>query len=79
MTKKHFIALADAVIEHNKHDINPFTPDQLATLAKFCWRQNPRFYSGRWFDYIAGVCGPNGGAISAPRLTSRGTRKSSRP
>lgn len=63
MTKKHFIALADAIREHNTRPaFTPFTPDQLHTLADFCRAQNPQFKGERWVQYIAGECGPNGGA-----------------
>lgn len=31
-------------------------------LAAFCAAQNPAFDRGRWLDYVAGKCGPNGGA-----------------
>lgn len=34
------------------------------TLADFCVIQNPRFNRERWLAYIAGECGPNGGASS---------------
>jgi len=33
------------------------------TLADFCAAQNPRFNRSRWLAYIAGTCGPNGGAV----------------
>ncbi len=72
MTKKHFIALADtlkrmepvmcrtsnreAVARHDKWD------DMVHGLAEFCQSQNPRFNRERWLAYIAGECGPNGGA-----------------
>ena len=61
MTKKHFIALADAVRKHNKLYVYEFGEFQLKTLADFCQSQNPRFDRQRWLDYIAGKCGPNGG------------------
>jgi len=67
MTKKHFIALADAVKAHNasggmKGD-RPFTPDHLNTLARFCNAQNPSFKFSRWIGYVRGENGPNGGKI----------------
>ena len=34
-----------------------------AEIADFCRSQNPRFNRDRWLDYIAGECGPNGGAV----------------
>lgn len=68
MTKKHFIALADAIREHNRTAMGPlsgpkFSEAQLVALADFCQSQNPRFDCLRWLGYIAGTCGPNGGAI----------------
>jgi hypothetical protein len=62
MSKKDFIALANAIREHNKTG-DAFTPSQLATLAVFCRQQNPDFKRERWLDYIAGLCGPNGGSL----------------
>lgn len=64
MTKKNFIALADAIKAHN--DSNPFTHqeftgDQISTLADFCESQNPAFNRARWLGYIAATNGKNGG------------------
>ena len=68
MSKKHFIALADDIREHNRCAVNngeiPFTPDQIDVLARFCRMQNSQFNRERWLDYIAGECGPNGGRVS---------------
>ena len=67
MSKKHFIALADDIREHNRCAVNngeiPFTPDQIDVLARFCRMQNSQFNRERWLDYIAGECGPNGGRV----------------
>lgn len=78
MTKQHFIALADAIKKHNqtlerygKGTFTPFTADQMHTLAAACQSINPRFNRQRWLDYIAGECGPNGGAVK-PREKRRG-------
>ena len=70
MSKKDFIALADAIRWHNEYagesnTRTAFTPDQLKTLAEFCRGQNYNFMEGRWLDYIAGKCGKNGGKIAA--------------
>jgi nitroreductase len=66
MTKQHFIALADAIRSHNLYASNQkFTADQLDTLAEFCYYANGRFNRERWLAYIAGECGPNGGARKA--------------
>jgi hypothetical protein len=64
MTKKHFIALADAIRLHNRfaHGLDGFQEVHLKELADFCKSQNPRFNQERWLAYIAGECGPNGGA-----------------
>lgn len=64
MTKKHFIALADAIIAYDPAN---FVPLQLKMLADFCAAQNSRFNRDRWLAYIAGTCGPNGGTIKPPR------------
>ena len=41
-------------------------------LADLCAKSNPAFRRGQWFDYIAGKCGPSGGAIreNAPKAIS---------
>ncbi len=70
MSKKHFIALADMIREHNRiakrtGDIAVFTQDQLDALAMFCRQQNGEFKRDRWLDYIAGECGKNGGRVKA--------------
>jgi len=64
MSKKHFIALADRIKEHNRtcNHGEQFSDEQLDTLAAFCRSQNSNFKTDRWLDYIAGKCGPNGGA-----------------
>ncbi len=63
MSKKHFIALADAIRDHNRYGPAPFTQEQIGALASFCRDQNGNFLAQRWVDYIAGECGPSGGAI----------------
>ena len=64
MTKQHFIALADAIREHNSDSsLHPFSVDHIQTLTTFCQSQNPRFDIWRWLDYIAGTHGPNGGKL----------------
>ena len=68
MSKQDFVALADAIREHNRYEDMPkFTEDHLNTLILFCRGQHHAFMSGRWMDYIAGKCGKNGGAIKAPK------------
>lgn len=67
MTKKYFIALADAIREHNhragpnQEAYNEFFPNHLSTLADFCASQDPAFNRERWMRYVNGECGPNGG------------------
>jgi hypothetical protein len=72
MTKKHFIALADAIRRYNEsafpHGTNTVSPlkfsyTQLLCLADFCEDQSPRFNRERWLDYISGKCTANGGRI----------------
>lgn len=63
MTKKHFIALADAIREFNSNPENiPIDGTVIVMLMDFCQSQNPCFNRLRWLGYIAGTCGPNGGA-----------------
>lgn len=74
MTKKHSIALADAIrpLDPFNQDWatdsgNPpgsivgFWNDTVDALADFCQSQNPQFDREQWLDYIDGNCGPNGG------------------
>lgn len=62
MSKKHFIELANRIMEHNRlYPVDKFSQNQLATLAGFCARQNGNFLRDRWLGYIAGECGPGGG------------------
>jgi hypothetical protein len=71
MSKKDFIALADAIKEHNRvygapgpaeQDVALFDSEHLHTLATFCRQQNGNFMRDRWLGYIAGTCGQNGGS-----------------
>lgn len=71
MSKKDFIALADAIREHNTvakygatdYGVAVFNAEQLDTLASFCKRQNSAFLRDRWLGYIAGTNGKNGGKV----------------
>ncbi len=66
MTKRHFIALADAIKTVQADTCaTPFTEFQIQSLADFCQSQNSNFNRERWLDYIAGNCGPNGGSRKA--------------
>lgn len=63
MTKKHFIALADTIKQHNTGPYEQFTHGQILALAYFCQSQNPNFNRERWLDYIAGKCSKSGGKV----------------
>lgn len=64
MSKKHFIELAD-MIRRAKGTPAEFSEEQIRRLASFCSDQNHNFNWQRWTSYIAGECGPNGGAIKS--------------
>ena len=57
MTKKHFIALADAL------RFVKVPPPVLEALVEFCHTQSRHFNEARWRGYLAGKCGPNGGKL----------------
>lgn len=68
MSKKDFIALADAIKSHNQHvahcnnaqcHCENFSLSQMDVLATFCKSQNSNFMKDRWMDYIAGECAEN--------------------
>ena len=62
MSKKHFIALADAIKTANYFPDSPvFSQEAIKALADFCQSQNSDFKRERWLKYIAGECGKNGG------------------
>jgi len=68
MSKKDFVALADAIKEHNAlqdgtTNAIKFGPFHINTLANFCRSQNSRFMRERWLGYIAGENGKNGGTL----------------
>jgi hypothetical protein len=67
MTKKHFIALADAIREfqysHSAEADIQYEEIHLNHLADFCQAQNPQFNRERWLGYIAGTNGKNGGKL----------------
>ena len=55
MTKKHFIALANALREHNKEyegSRSVFHSEHFKALADFLASQNPKFDRERWLDYV---------------------------
>ena len=74
MSKKHFIALADALRSVKPTAVDrPDLANRDAKLIAGQWHMtvkaiadtlaadNPRFNRDRWLAYIAGECGPNGG------------------
>ena len=72
MTKKHFIALADAIKAFNATnagaELDAITRGILIRhLADFCASQSLRFNRERWLGYIAGSNGKNGGVRKAKR------------
>ena len=58
MTKKNFIALADAI--KNAGWYAAFSAEQKYILANFCAEQSARFDLDLWLGYIAGTNGPHG-------------------
>jgi hypothetical protein len=63
MSKKDFIALANAIQFGNRNGQAVFSPAAINALADFCERQNPQFKRERWLDYLAGKVDPNGGRV----------------
>jgi hypothetical protein len=69
MSKRDFIALADAIRDSNQRfesgaiTAQRFSEEHCCVLADFCKAANPNFKRDRWLDYIAGNCGKNGGAV----------------
>lgn len=60
MSKKHFIALANMIRIARQN--GKFLNGEVVEIANFCKSQNPNFKTDRWFNYIDGKCGPNGGS-----------------
>lgn len=69
MSKKDFIALADALKAAGVGSVNfapgvaPFHAGIVEALADFCQQQNPLFKRDRWLGYLTGQNGPGGGQI----------------
>lgn len=67
MSKKHFIALANE-FKPVLAGFRPIDPtDVVEALVRFCGAQNPQFNEARFRSYIAGECGPNGGAVKGAK------------
>jgi hypothetical protein len=66
MSKKHFIELANVIIQSGPADRSAngaFSQAAIFALADFCKSQNPNFNRDRWLGYIAGENGPSGGRV----------------
>lgn len=64
MSKKDFIAIADAIRKANSaHGGSIFDGYYIEMLADCFAKANPRFKRARWIAYVNGECGPNGGAV----------------
>jgi hypothetical protein len=62
MSKKDFIALGILVRDTTRNGEPVFSQTAIYALADFCATQNPLFKRDRWLNFIAGHCGPAGGA-----------------
>lgn len=61
MSKKHFIALADALRPAwNRGELKESDP-LLHEIMAFCRQQNSNFMPDRWLGYLKGTNGKNGG------------------
>jgi hypothetical protein len=73
MSKKDFIALADALRNayaqanlragRTGEDMHAGVTFAQNFIVNVLAESNPRFKRDRWLSYIAGECGPNGGTI----------------
>ena len=67
MSKKYFIALADALRAEKPADnwLNKKVQWDMdvRAICRVLAASNPRFNELRWMQYVNGQCGPNGGAI----------------
>lgn len=77
MSKKDFIALADAIRESAAtgqgqlaSEVVLWSRNHLRVLADFMHTQNPRFNENRWFGYLYGECGPNGGSVKKSKVAA---------
>ncbi len=69
MTKKDFVAIADAFrasrTANTWLEANDQWSKDVNAVASVLATTNPRFNQARWLDYVNGLCGPNGGAVKA--------------
>lgn len=65
MTKKHFIALAEAIRHELGKDmsVEVSVGTVVKVLSDFCQSQNGNFKRDVFEGYIQGTCGPNGGEV----------------
>jgi hypothetical protein len=68
MSKKHFIALANAFRESKPPEHTTELGfmqwwDDVLAIADACSNANPAFNRERWLGYIKGANGPNGGKV----------------
>lgn len=68
MSKKDFIALADALRAErpaSNWSLNKMAQWELdvRAVADACEAANPRFNRELWMDYVCGLCGPSGGKL----------------
>ena len=66
MSKKHFIALADAMRDVRLGELPACSirdAEIISALCHFMRGQNHSFMQGRWLLYLRGECGPSGGKI----------------
>ena len=61
MSKKDFVALADALRVPCMAGEAVDRSLLLASLIAFCKSQNDQFKADRWIGYLRGDCGPSGG------------------
>lgn len=64
MSKKDFIALADAL----RPVLDDIKPSMLERIEGFCQQQNPLFKVERWRGYLRGECGSGGGKVKAGKV-----------
>lgn len=70
MSKKDFIALADELRRAQLESYGGASSREAAIIDALCVfmrGQNAQFKEQRWRDYLAGVCGPSGGALKRGR------------